>query len=93
MATLQSPNMSLAAGEHAVRRIGESDLNWALAEGWRDFSDKRGDIIFHDAYLWHSAARGTDDETRRRHVRGGWYSGGGALETEHLEDFVKNAAR
>jgi uncharacterized membrane protein len=38
--------MPLAAGEHAVRRIGESDLNWALAEGWRDFSDKRGDIIF-----------------------------------------------
>jgi hypothetical protein len=53
----------------------------------------RGDIIFHDAYLWHSAARGTDDETRRRHIRGGWYSGGGRLDAEHLEDFVKNAAR
>ena len=54
---------------------------------------ERGDLIFHDAYLWHSAARGTDDETRRRHVRGGWYSGSGRLAGEHLDDFVKNAAR
>jgi uncharacterized membrane protein len=29
-----------------VRRIGTSDLNWALAEGWRDFTAKRGDLIF-----------------------------------------------
>jgi len=54
---------------------------------------ERGDVIFHDAYLWHSAARGTDDTTRRRHVRGGWYSGSVQLESEHLDDFVKNAAR
>lgn len=52
-----------------------------------------GDIIFHDAYLWHSAARGTDDDTRRRHIRGGWFSGAGPLDHEHLDDFVKNAAR
>lgn len=31
---------------------------------------ERGDIILHDAYLWHSAARATDDALRR-HVRGG----------------------
>lgn len=28
-----------------VRRIGQADLNWALAEGWRDFKAKRGDLI------------------------------------------------
>ena len=54
---------------------------------------ERGDIIFHDAYLWHSAARATDDEATRRHVRGGWYSGAGKITGEHLDDFVKNAAR
>ncbi len=54
---------------------------------------ERGDVLFHDAYLWHSAARATDDDTTRRHVRGGWYSGAGRLQGEHLDDFVKNAAR
>ena len=29
-----------------VRRISAGDLNWALAEGWRDFREKRGDILF-----------------------------------------------
>ena len=29
-----------------VRHITESDLSWALAEGWKDFRDKRGDLIF-----------------------------------------------
>lgn len=29
-----------------VRRIGTADLRWALAEGWRDFREKRGDLIF-----------------------------------------------
>jgi Phytanoyl-CoA dioxygenase (PhyH) len=52
-----------------------------------------GDVLFHDAYLWHSAARGTDDGTLRRHLRGGWYAGErfpvGAASTE----FVKNARR
>src|SRR5271168_4231706 len=28
-----------------IRRIGASDLDWALAEGWKDFRDKRGDIL------------------------------------------------
>jgi len=54
---------------------------------------ERGDVLLHDAYLWHSAARATDDATRRRHVRGGWYSGAGPLIGEHVDDFVKNAAR
>lgn len=29
-----------------VRRIDARDLNWALAEGWKDFRAKRGDLIF-----------------------------------------------
>ncbi len=28
-----------------IRKIGTADLNWALAEGWRDFRAKRGDLI------------------------------------------------
>lgn len=52
---------------------------------------ERGDLLFHDSYLWHSAARATDDHGTRRHVRGSWYQGD---ETpEEADDFVKNAAR
>ena len=29
-----------------VRSVGQSDLSESLAEGWRDFMDMRGDIIF-----------------------------------------------
>lgn len=29
-----------------IRRIGADDLDWALAEGWKDFRDKRGDLLF-----------------------------------------------
>ena len=51
-----------------------------------------GDVLFHDAYLWHSAARATADDTVRRHVRGGYYVG--QEPTQSVEDdFVKNAAR
>jgi uncharacterized membrane protein len=28
-----------------VRRISQDDLNWALAEGWRDFRARRGDVL------------------------------------------------
>jgi uncharacterized membrane protein len=28
-----------------IRRIGQDDLNWALAQGWSDFKDRRGDMI------------------------------------------------
>jgi ectoine hydroxylase-related dioxygenase (phytanoyl-CoA dioxygenase family) len=52
---------------------------------------ERGDIILHDAYLWHSAARATDEHTRRRHVRGGYF--GGDRAGERVEQFIKNAAR
>ena len=52
----------------------------------------KGDVLLHDAYLWHSAARATDDETTRRHVRGGYYSGDKQGDGRR-EVFVKNAAR
>lgn len=53
---------------------------------------ERGDVILHDAYLWHSAARATDDDTMRRHVRGGWHGGDRSL-MDRETGFVKNAAR
>lgn len=30
----------------AIRRIRSADLDWALAQGWRDFRELRGDIVF-----------------------------------------------
>ena len=53
---------------------------------------ERGDIILHDAYLWHSAARATDESATRRHVRGSYLTGD-RLGDGRREDFVKNAAR
>ena len=53
---------------------------------------ERGDVVLHDAYLWHSAARATADETTRRHVRGGFYGGERATGSRY-DEFVKNAAR
>lgn len=32
--------------EFAVRKISSDDLSWALREGWNDFNEKRGDLIF-----------------------------------------------
>ena len=55
----------------------------------------RGDVILHDAHLWHSAARATADGEAaiRRHVRGGWYAGRRLDPGHDNRDFVKNAAR
>lgn len=52
---------------------------------------EKGDVILHDAYLWHSAARATDDHATRRHVRGGWFAG--TKPPAGVEEFIKNAAR
>lgn len=53
---------------------------------------ERGDIILHDAYLWHSAARATDDAAMRRHVRSGYFTGD-REKYAHRQQFLKNAAR
>lgn len=55
----------------------------------------RGDVLLHDADLWHGAARATDDGAAgvRRHVRGGWYGGTRLPSGYGVDDFVKNAAR
>lgn len=56
---------------------------------------ERGDVILHDAHLWHAAARATDDgpSSVRRHIRGGWYAGRRLDKDHDNSDFVKNAAR
>jgi len=51
---------------------------------------ERGDVILHDGYLWHSAARATDDDGIRRHVRGSYWS---VAPTNYRPQFLKNAAR
>ncbi|MGF7236247.1 MAG: phytanoyl-CoA dioxygenase family protein [Frankia sp.] len=53
---------------------------------------ERGDIILHDAYLWHSAARATDDAGVRRHVRSGYFNGDREKYANRYQ-FLKNAAR
>ncbi|WP_261565402.1 phytanoyl-CoA dioxygenase family protein [Frankia gtarii] len=51
---------------------------------------ERGDLLLHDAYLWHSAARATENATTRRHLRAGYYGGD---PTSYRDQFIKNAAR
>jgi ectoine hydroxylase-related dioxygenase (phytanoyl-CoA dioxygenase family) len=56
---------------------------------------ERGDVLFHHADLWHSAARGTADgpDAVRRHLRGSWH-GGTRLDMGHgTDDFIRNAQR
>jgi len=40
----QSISAPIAATRPVVRRISQADLRWALAEGWKDFMAKRGDL-------------------------------------------------
>ena len=50
MATLDATSVPIpnsgVDGAAPVRRIGGEDLSWALAAGWRDFREKRGDLLF-----------------------------------------------
>ena len=46
MAATRTMPESDAAGEIPVRRIAPGDLRDVLREGWNDFLDKRGDLIF-----------------------------------------------
>ncbi len=45
MATIMPPAAPYPVEAIEVRKIGTADLQWALAEGWRDFTAKRGDLI------------------------------------------------
>jgi uncharacterized membrane protein len=45
MSNLDAISIPAARTAPGVRKIDQSDLNWALAEGWRDFQEKRGDLI------------------------------------------------
>jgi ectoine hydroxylase-related dioxygenase (phytanoyl-CoA dioxygenase family) len=51
-----------------------------------------GDVILHDCFLWHAAARATDDGATRRHVRGSYF-GGTVPAAGAASEFIKNAAR
>lgn len=70
----------------------EMPLRFEKVDGEIAIYAERGDILFHDCYLWHSAALATDAQSRRRHVRGSWYGGAAPVNYGEL-DFVKNAAR
>ena len=54
-----------------------------------------GDVLLHEANLWHSAARATEDPPAgiRRHIRGGWHAGERLASGHGIDDFVKNARR
>jgi uncharacterized membrane protein len=45
MSDLIAIPMPTARPTPGVRKIHRSDLHWALAEGWKDFQEKRGDLI------------------------------------------------
>ncbi|MDR3511469.1 MAG: DUF2189 domain-containing protein [Caulobacteraceae bacterium] len=45
MTMLQSIHMPMAAERPRVRRIHPGELDWALSEGWKDFREKRGDVV------------------------------------------------
>jgi uncharacterized membrane protein len=45
MGALNAMPMPTTHPAPGVRKIAQSDLNWALAEGWKDFQEKRGDLI------------------------------------------------
>jgi uncharacterized membrane protein len=44
-ATVSTPPL-FSVPRTAVRRISQDDIRWALAQGWSDFRQKRGDLIF-----------------------------------------------
>ena len=45
MATV-APDSPAKAGPIPVRTIGDEDLRWSLRQGWEDFRDLRGDLVF-----------------------------------------------
>lgn len=88
----QVPVTARAAGGRTDRTPPfEMPLRFEKVRGEVAVYAEPGDILLHDAYLWHSAARATDDTERRRHVRGGYF--GGTRQPAGVEEFIKNAAR
>ncbi|HEY2332239.1 MAG TPA: phytanoyl-CoA dioxygenase family protein [Acidimicrobiales bacterium] len=89
------PEGSRPSGGHTDQPAPiEMPLGFERVRGELAIYCERGDILFHDAYLWHSAARATDDASRRRHIRGSWYTGQPLdPDDDATEAFVKNAAR
>jgi uncharacterized membrane protein len=45
MTHLQPAFTTVAVPRPQIRLISEADLNWALSEGWKDFQEKRGDLV------------------------------------------------
>ena len=45
MTSLPATHASPALAAWPVRKIQTADLDWALAEGWKDFLAKRGDLV------------------------------------------------
>ncbi len=46
-ATVSTPSDTTTPADRiGIRKITTDDLRWALREGWSDFQDKRGDLIF-----------------------------------------------
>jgi uncharacterized membrane protein len=45
MASLDFIFQSTEATAPSLRRIGVADLDWAIAEGWKDFKARRGDFL------------------------------------------------
>ncbi|MBL7495494.1 phytanoyl-CoA dioxygenase family protein [Frankia sp. CNm7] len=68
----------------------EMPLGFEKIRGEVPVYTERGDVILHDAYLWHAAARATVDDGIRRHVRGNYLGG---PEANYRPQFLKNAAR
>ncbi len=46
MQTIEGTAFAPAAQTPEIRRISTGDLDWALREGWKDFREKRGDLLF-----------------------------------------------
>ena len=45
MSTIHATSISHLPTRPRIRRITDVDLDWALSEGWKDFKDRRGELI------------------------------------------------
>lgn len=86
--------LRVAPGSHR-RGTDGIPLGFERVDGEIALYCELGDVLLHDADLWHSAARATEDPPGgvRRHLRGGWYTGTPLADGHGVDDFVKNARR